>query len=247
MKKKKENIETQQPAEIKTFDNSSDIYLGRRSEDDNPRSDWGKIKTKYYFQNSSTWETKLLNYASMFFNIGDKVWVVKNIGSERVETESLIFHRSSTQFLVDVKGDDGEKKINIKDHDAFRIILSKYKHKGVHSVVKKSIFDEARRNYNFGADNTGYLYVPFNSNAENMEFVSAIKKIARRNKDILNVYYQELPAIDKNYIVKIYCLEKNKKNIVNILKELGVKGEVQFQLSKRAVVCNRKMQKIKIK
>jgi len=233
--------------EEKTFDNSADMFLGSRLE--NIYAALGnevvKMKRHFYFQNKDIWANLMINYAAKFFTIGDKVLITGSANSiQRIETDKVVIHREGNKYLIDIKG--GEVNIDLKIHWNSTKIHD-YMISDNTKVTNKSIFQQARYDHNIESDKTGYWHVPFIDKNRNIEFVSALRKIAKTNADILNVYFNEFPNVDKIYIVRIYCLQEKMKSVSTLIKEIGVKGEITFVVSKRSAVENRKFKTLKIK
>lgn len=222
------------------FKKTSEIYLGSRLEDDNPSSDWGQMRRLYYFEKNTYWETKLMKFASRYFRRGDNVYFVNSGSFEYIEVEKLIFRRSGNKFTVQVK-----ETLRVYDVKSFLGDLggvdeiNVYKRYESKKAEVSTLYKKARSSYDYNVDKTGYWHIIFNDKTKMESFCMLMKKEARKNKAILNYYKPVLMNLDRQYIVKIYCLDEFKMEVRESIRRAGIETLIEYTLSRRSVLMSR--------
>ena len=225
------------------FKKDSQVFIGYKNEDTDADSDSGTIKRCYYFEKTVSWETLLLNYASKYFKRGDKVFVENTGGKEKVETTDVIFRRSGNKFTVQLKssGTTYEIKNFIADISSELKELRTYEKKYNRKDDVVSLYENSRKGYDPDKDLTGYWFVKFDNKIKAERFCLDIKKEARTNKSILNYYMNKTMNMDREFVVRIYCLDKGKMKLGEFIKASGIITPIQYELSLRSMLKKRKI------
>lgn len=207
-----------------------DTYLGRREEDTKPGSDFNTKRYFYYFEKARIGETKLLLFASRYFSIGDKISVENNPGQERIETDNLVFRRRGNTFFADIK--NGEQNIPVpKPEYDDNPKLTQYRKDNKQKPKPLRIYTKSRKVKQ--SENTGSWLLTLTDKTETTNLFYNLKKTARKNKAILNAYAETVMNLDKLFVMRVYCTEKNAMNVRTVLYSFGVTDKIPFNLSNK--------------